>query len=488
MAVGGATVHAATARLDRLLGGPARRRVVVVFACVLALDSADKATIGTSATQLQAGLGIDKTQIGLLLAVSSLVGAVVTVPAGMLVDRFRRTRLLSGAALMWGAAMVLSGVATGFLFLLLARVLLGMLVAVAGPAIASLIGDYFPTAERGRIYGFVLSGELVGAGVGFLVSGQLAVLSWRAPFFFLALPSLAVWLLVARLPEPARGGASRLAVGAQSLADRAGGEDETAEDETPDEDEDPAPDSLAARRAQEESVQPRPASILREPPDRVTLWQAVRYVLGVRTNLVLIVASALGYFFFSGLRGFAVEFAKGQYGVTQSVATSLTIVLGVGALAGVLTGGRLADNLLRRGRVAARVEVSGTAVLCTGFIFIPAIITTSVAVAVPLLIVAALFLGMANPPLDAARLDVIHPALWGRAEGIRSVLRGLGDAGAPVLVGVLADDVFGGGNGLEYTLLVLLAALFAGAAIMLTIARRTYPPDVAAAAASVDQH
>ena len=26
-------------------------------------------------------------------------------------------------------------------------------------------------------------------------------------------------------------------------------------------------------------------------------------------------------------------------------------------------------------------------------------------------------------PLDAARLDIIHPALWGRAEGVRTVLR-----------------------------------------------------------------
>jgi sugar phosphate permease len=239
--------------------------------------------------------------------------------------------------------------------------------------------------------------------------------------------------------------------------------------------------------ARSESVEPRERSILREPPDRVTLWQATCYVLRVRTNLVLIVASALGYFFFSGLRGFAIEFAKQHYGLPQALATSLTLVLGIGALAGVLTGGRLADRLLRGGRVAARVEVAGIAVLCTGVVFVPAFITTSALIAVPLLLVGALFLGMANPPLDAARLDVIHPALWGRAEGIRSVLRGLGDGGAPVLVGVLAQDVFGGGTGLEYTMLVLLTALFAGAIVTLAIARRTYPPDVAAVARTLDR-
>lgn len=484
MPAGTAVAHAATERLDRLLGGPARRHVITAFACVLALDSADKATIGTSATQLQAGLGINKTQIGLLLAVTSLVGAVCTVPAGMLVDRFRRTRLLAGAALLWGAAMILSGIATGFLFLLLARVVLGLLAGVAGPAIASMIGDYFPTGERGRIYGFVLSGELIGAGVGFLGSGELAVLSWRAPFFFLALPSLVVWWLMSRLPEPARGGASRLPAGAQSLDEHTHAD---AADETGAQGGTEA-DSLAARRARKASIEPRDESIMREAPDRLTLRQAVRYVLGVRTNLVLIIASALGYFFFSGLRGFAVEFAKNQYGLAQSVATSLTVVLGIGALAGVLAGGRLADRLLRRGRVAARVEVAGAAVLCTGVVFVPAFTATSIIVALPLLLIAALFLGMANPPLDAARLDVIHPAVWGRAEGIRSVLRGVADAGAPVLVGILADDAFGGRSGLEYAMLVLLSVLFAGAIIMLTVARRTYPPDVAAAAVSTERH
>jgi MFS family permease len=145
-----------------------------VFAAVLALDSADKATIGVNATKLQQGLGIDRSQIGLLLAVSSLVGAAATIPAGALVDRVCRTRLLAWAVACWAGAMILSGVATGYLFLLLSRVALGCVTAAAAPAIASMVGDYFPRNERGRIYGYVLSGELIGAGFGFVVAGEFA--------------------------------------------------------------------------------------------------------------------------------------------------------------------------------------------------------------------------------------------------------------------------------------------------------------------------
>ena len=479
----------AIGRLDGIVGGPARRHVVTVFACVLALDSADKATIGTDATQLQSGLGIDKTGIGLLLAVSGIIGAAATIPAGLLVDRVRRTRLLTFAVGTWAVAMALSGAATGFGFLLGARILLGVVTAVGAPAIASLIGDYFPQQERGKIYGYVLSGELLGAGFGFLIAGQFANFSWRAPFFVLVLPTAGVLWLVWRLPEPARGGPSRMPPDAPEIR---GGDDVEAgrcepyrEPDGPDHE--PQGD-LAHEVARDQPIEPREETVLTEDPAGMSLWQAIRYVLRVRTNVVLIVASALGYFFFSGLRGFAVEFAKEHYGISQSVATSLTIVLGVGALAGVVSGGRLADRLLARGRLAGRVEVPGVSVLIAGALFVPALITTTVWVAVPLLALSTLFLGASNPPLDAARLDIIHPRLWGRAEAVRSLLRNIGDSLAPLLFGVLAGGVFAGGHGagLEYTFLVALVTLFAASAIVLTIGRRTYPVDVATAARSLE--
>jgi predicted MFS family arabinose efflux permease len=482
--------HGAVGRLDRLVGGGARRHVVIVFACLLALDSADKATIGADATQLQSGLGIGKTDIGLLLAVSGIVGAFATLPAGLLVDRIDRTRLLTFAVLCWGVAMALSGAATGFAFLVCARVLLGIVTAAAAPAIASLIGDYFPERERGKIYGYVLSGELIGAGFGFLIAGQFANFGWRAPFFVLVLPTVGVLWLVWRLPEPARGGPSRMPPGASEIRAAAAlesGECEPYRDEEGG-GQDEAEGNLAHEVAREQPIEPREQTVLHEDPTDMPLREAIRYVLHIRTNVVLIVASALGYFFFSGLRGFAVEFAKKHYGISQSVATSLTIVLGIGALAGVLSGGRLADRLLRNGRLAGRVEVPGVAVLIAAAIFVPPLITTSLWVAVPLLALATLFLGASNPPLDAARLDIIHPRLWGRAEAVRSVLRNIADSLAPLLFGFFAADVFGGpgASGLEYTFLLALITLVAASVIVLTIGRRTYPVDVATAARSAE--
>ena len=95
----------------------------------------------------------------------------------------RRLPVVIALTLVAGlAAGVASAGAQSFEMLLLTRIALGVATATAGPAMSSLVGDYFPSAERGRIYSFILSGELVGAGIGFVITGDIAALSWRAAF------------------------------------------------------------------------------------------------------------------------------------------------------------------------------------------------------------------------------------------------------------------------------------------------------------------
>src|SRR5919202_6260389 len=191
--------------LTTALGGGERARVILVLAAVLGLASADAATVGASAIQLRHDLGINNTDVGLLVTVTSLVAAAASLPFGVLADRVTRTRLLGGAVALWGVAMIWSASVPTFDRLLLARVFLGGVTAAAGPIVASLVGDWFASGERGRIYGYIIAGELVGAAIGFAVTGGIATLSWRAAFVILALPAFALAWLVFHLPEPERG-------------------------------------------------------------------------------------------------------------------------------------------------------------------------------------------------------------------------------------------------------------------------------------------
>ncbi len=485
----GEAVRAVGERVDEAAGGPARRRVIVLLAGVLGLDTADKAALSAVAGGLKHAFGIGNTEIGILVSIVSLVGAVFTLPMGVLTDRARRTRLLWGAIALWTVAMLISGAATSYLFLLLARVFLGVVTAVAAPAVASLLGDYFPARERGRIYGMVLSGELIGLGIGFIVAGVVSDwTSWRWAFWSLVPFSAAVGYAVWRyLPEPARGGQSWLRAGAEhvrSEEDAAEGryEDARADDADPDS---PVEGSLARRAVEEQDVPPREDLVLHDDPAGSSFWWALKYVLSVPTVRVLILTSALVYFYFSGLRAFAVIFVTNHYSVSRAAATLLVLVLGLGAIGGVFLGGRISDRLIERGRFNGRILIVPVVLVATVLLFAPAVWTRVLWVAVPLFIAATFFLAAANPPVDAARLDIMHPRMWGRAESVRQFLRGLSEAAAPTTFGVVSAHVFGGRQaGLQSTFLVMLVVLLIAAVVVLR-ALKTYRRDVATAAASV---
>jgi len=474
----GEGASAGARQLTALFGGQVRTRVIVVLACVLALSSADAATVGAAATELRKALNISNTDIGLLVAVSSVVGAIASVPFGMLADRVKRTSTLSLAIVLWGSCMFWSAKAGSFGGLLLARLGLGAAMAAAGPAVASLVGDYFPSGERGRIYSYILVGELVGAGAGFVVTGDIAAFSWRAAFVILGMAAFPLAWAVFKLHEPERGGTSALFPETPVRA-------ESASPEYPPTDP-PQPSQFtdAQRLAIEHGTYPDPELVMRARRKRMGMISATRYVLAVRTNVALIISGACGYFFLAGVQVFGVEFVRGWYHVNPAFANLLMLVIGGGAVVGVMTAGPLGDTLLRRGILRARVLIAAIAASLTVLLFIPALLTRSVVTALPYLIFAAAALSAQNPPIDAARLDIMPSMLWGRAEGIRTFLRTMAQALAPVLFGLFSDHLFGGGSsGLRWTFVVMLLPLSASA-VFLFRAMRTYPADVATAGAA----
>ncbi len=481
-------IKAPVAAAEKAVGGPARLKVILLLAAIMALNTATLAAVSASAREIKRAFGIGNTEIGLLFSATAFVGALGTLPGGILVDRGKRVRLLAWAIWLWALGMIGSGLAPSYMVLLIASVFLGVVTALAIPAIASLTGDFFPAAERARIYGMILAGEMVGTGVGFLISGELSsLLGWRWAFFPLAIPSaILAWRLPRALPEPARGGRSWLQPGQREIVSE---EEAATQAARPKAGRDrpvlSARAGLAHRMVTQAKVQPIQDLVLRENPRDRGLWWVVRYVLKVKTNVLLIIASALGYYFFAGVNAFVMIFATDHYHLSGAAVGPLLLIVGAGALAGTIVGGRWSDSLLRKGKITARIFVPGITLTAAGILFVPGIITTSAFIGIAFFTAAAACLGAANPSIDAARLDVMHPLLWGRAEGVRTLLRMFLQAAAPTVFGFVSQSVFGGGDhGLELTFLVMLGPLFIASALAIP-ARRTYPPDVATAAESV---
>jgi len=92
----------------------------------------------------------------------------------LLVDRLNRRVILMIVIALWAAAMLVSGVATSYAFLIVTRLFLGAVTAAAWPCIAA---DWrlFPGARAASIYGLILTGEMIGVGGGFFISGECRV-------------------------------------------------------------------------------------------------------------------------------------------------------------------------------------------------------------------------------------------------------------------------------------------------------------------------
>jgi MFS family permease len=502
----GTAAAVARGQIVERIGGPARARVITLFGCVLALSTADASTIGAVAPQLlKSSWHIGELGLASLSTVTLLVGAVFVIPVGMLVDRVQRMPLLSASILLWSVASFASALSPDYTSLLLTRLALGAVTATAGPAIASLTGDYFPAKERGRVYAYILAGEVAGTALGFIVSGTVAsVISWRAAFVLLAIPGLFLARALYRtVPEPLRGGQSYLEPGVEDLHEAmAAMRHRAAEPVSPDE----APtrvEEIAHQAVRRRGLSADPRLVLHEDPDKMPIGRAIRYMLQIPSNVLLILGSSLGYFYFAGLSTFAVQFVVNHYHVAQVTAELVLVMLVLGAIGGTLLSGRVSDSLVRRGLVESRVLIPAVCYLGSVALLIPGILTHNLGAALWFDVGGAALLSAANPPLNAARLDIMPSGLWGRAESIRTFVRSIFQALAPLIFAGIADLVVGitptpgvgthltkttrnayhAATGLQWSFLILLATL-AAAGVFLARARHSYPVDVATAAAS----
>lgn len=452
-------------KIENRIGGIQLVKIIVILASVLALSSADRGALSVTAVQIEHYFHISKASFGILGSVSTGVGAVATLPFGFFVDKANRVRLLFWSVSIWSVAMILSGIAFSYQFLLGSRILLGILTAAAYPAIASLIGDYFKNMNRGSAYGWILSGELIGTAIGILISDvALAVVdSWRSVEFALVIPALIVAWSLSKIQEPKR--SSRKAV--QKPA-KGGWNNNTLEE-----------------NIEKKGITPNNKLILRDDPLKLSVWSSIIFILKIPTNQILIAASTLAYFFLTGLEFFAIQFIEDHYHLGHASASGIVLLIGAGALIGLILSGRYSDHLVKIGEINGRIMIPAIGIAASVVLFAAGISLGSITFAIIFLFLAALFFAASLSPLDAARLDIMVPRLWGRSESTRSTVRGVFEALAPVSFGLVSTNVFSGAGSksLEYTFLIMLIPIFLSSAII-TLALKTYAKDTATAISS----
>ncbi|SDJ19053.1 sugar porter family MFS transporter [Alteribacillus bidgolensis] len=130
--------------------------------------------------------------------------------AGKLSDRLGRRKMILISAVIFVVGSILSGIAphNGILFLVVARILLGLAVGAASALVPAYMSEMAPARLRGRLSGInqtmIVSGMLLSYIVDYLLKDLPVTMAWRLMLGMAAVPALILYFGMLRLPESPR--------------------------------------------------------------------------------------------------------------------------------------------------------------------------------------------------------------------------------------------------------------------------------------------
>lgn len=197
------------------------------MAAILCLTNAvsfvDRQSLPLLINQIKGDFQINDTEVSLLVGFAFILTyAGLSIPAGILVDRFSRRAVLSAGISLWSASTMFCAFATNYWTMFAGRLGIGAGESVVGPGAASIIRDAFAPDQRGRAVAIWAMGANIGAAAALLLGGLIlravgdapsvtvplfgTVRSWQVVLFGCSLVTLPVALLVLTFREPARTG------------------------------------------------------------------------------------------------------------------------------------------------------------------------------------------------------------------------------------------------------------------------------------------
>lgn len=388
---------ALTTARDRLLG--------VGLLCVIAAALfADQNLMAPNLTAIARDFGLSARQRDVLLGghvqfAFNVLASVTALGVGYLADRRARRPLFVLVVYLGALPCLFAGLARTYDEFFWMRALTGVGIGGASPLIYSLLGDLFPPAQRGRASSLFFLSSGIGIMAGQIMAGLVGPrLGWRLPFVLVAVPSLVLALVFfAFVREPARGQAEE----ALAAAGVTGG--------------------TAARG-----------------------FGALRRVLGVRTNQVLLTGIVLGTVPWAMLLVYMNDYFVQEKGFPVPEATMVMAAFGVATLGGAAAGGWLADRVARWSPRWVPV-VSGAISLLAALPLLAMIRWPSqigaahpqVLVPVLLSAVAGLLLMIPAPTGPLMLLNVNTPESRGTAFSLERLAQGLAYGFGPLVVGAM---------------------------------------------------
>jgi MFS transporter, ACS family, glucarate transporter len=173
-----------------------RNIVLALLTTISVVTFLDRINISVAGATIMHDLHLTESQWGWVLSLFILSYGLFQIPLGALGDLKGQRIILSVIVLWWSVFTFLTGMAGGFLSLLLIRFMFGMGEAGAYPCMTGAVGKWFPKSETGKAQGFIwAASRLGGALTPFVVIPLLLTVGWRAVFYLLGIVGF-LWVIV----------------------------------------------------------------------------------------------------------------------------------------------------------------------------------------------------------------------------------------------------------------------------------------------------
>lgn len=182
--------------------------LLLLLAVVFADNFVGRQILAVMIEPIKSEFGVGDTAMGLISGLAfAAVYALMGLPAGRLVDRMPRTRLLAMACLLWAGATMACGLAGSFLALAIARMLVAVSESPTTSASLSMIADLYPPQRRSLAISCFTSAPTFSSIIGLSVGAWVVEhYGWRTGFIALGAPALLFSALLAfGVRDPQRG-------------------------------------------------------------------------------------------------------------------------------------------------------------------------------------------------------------------------------------------------------------------------------------------
>lgn len=372
---------------------------LAILSFINLLSYLDRFIVSALAQSLkEAGLGLTDANLGSLMSAFLIVYTAVAPVFGAMGDRRSRPRLIALGVAIWSFATALSGFANSYFALFAARASVGVGEAAYVTIAPSLLSDYFPVRQRGRVMAIFFCAIPVGSALGYVVGGLVDKhYGWRAAFFVAGIPGLLLAALCLLLRDPPRG-----------VQD--GGAAQAA-----------APDaSRAGVRKQTWATYMR---LVRNKPYALTILGYAAYTFAI-----------------GGLGFWMPTFLERVHGIPRDQATvSFGTIVVVTGFVGTFVGGWLGDHFAKRSRQSYLWLSAIATLVAVPFVWV-ALTTASNSLYVVSMVIAQLCLFLSTGPINAAIINLVIASERASAIALSVfAIHVLGDVLSPPLVGALSD-------------------------------------------------